>query len=185
MRLLMDIIKKLTKRNTKFLNKEKFMEWFFTQSYHAWILKNDHYFQAFQSIINTLEIKTIENLWQEREIAFIKAEGNLSCAIDAPKHLKFILCFPELLQFLRSDASELGKSIIFHELGHIFHKHNQKNTDQLKAQFEADEFAYFHGYGEQIIDVIDDYRHLEDNRKRIINIQKMLINDKRSQNIVI
>lgn len=98
----------------------------------------------------------------------------MSCAIDSPEHLSFILCYPELLQLLRSASPDIGIAVLFHELGHLYHQHNQKSIETLLAQFEADEFALFHGFGEDIITVINDYRHLEDNRKRIQNIQNKM-----------
>ena len=131
-------------------------------------------FHSFQKLLDALDLTTIVKIWEERDIAFIKAEGTLSCAIDAPSHLKFILCFPELVQYLKIDNPNLAIAILLHELGHMYHLHNKNPIDPLKAQFQADEFAYFHGYGEDIIEVINDYRHLEDNRKRILNIMNLL-----------
>jgi hypothetical protein len=155
----------------KFHTKDDFMFDFFAKPHHAWILKETAYMRAFETILCSLDFETIKQLWSIRDLAFIKAQGTLSCAIDSEEHLSFILCYPELLQLLRSGSPDIGIAILFHELGHIYHRHNQKKIDTLLAQFEADEFALFHGFGEDIISVINDYRHLEDNRKRIQNIQ--------------
>ena len=177
--IMINLFKKVTNTTLSkvFNDREEFMYDFFSKSHHAWILKDKAYMRAFETILCTLDFETIKELWIEREIAFVKAEGGLSCAIDAKYHLKFILCYPELLQLLRSGSPDLGIAVLFHELGHLYHKHNQKGVETLIAQYEADEFALFHGFGEDIISVINDYRHLEDNRKRIQNIQYRM-NDK-------
>jgi hypothetical protein len=154
-----------------FKSKEDFMYDFFSKSHHAWILKETTYMRAFETILCTLDFDTIKQIWNPRHIAFIKAQGTLSCAIDSEEHLSFVLCYPELLQLLRSGSPDIGIAVLFHELGHLYHRHNQKGIETLQAQYEADEFALFHGFGEDIISVINDYRHLEDNRKRIQNIQ--------------
>jgi hypothetical protein len=155
----------------KFYSKEDFIAIFFAKDHHAWILKESAYIRAFETLLHTLDFNTIQKLWSKRELAFIKAQGNLSCAIDSEQHLSFILCYPELLQLLRSASPDIGIAVLLHELGHLYHRHNQNGVDTLLAQFEADEFAMFHGFGEDIISVINDYRHIEDNRKRIQNIR--------------
>ena len=116
----------------------------------------------------------IQKIWGYREVAFLKVEGSLSCAIDCDENLNFILCFPEVLQMLRSASPDTGLSILFHELGHLYFQHSKRQIRPLDAQFQADEFAMLHGYGPELLSVIEDYRHLEDNRKRMANLETQM-----------
>ncbi len=139
--------------------------------HHAWIKEDTSYFRVFNIILNLLKLESLERICSYKNFAFIKVEGHLSCAIEAKEDLNFIICFPELLQYLKSASPDTAMAILLHELGHLYHAHSRKEINNLSAQKQADEFAMYHGHGNEIISIINDYRHLEENRLRIKNIE--------------
>ena len=58
-----------------------------------------------------------------------------------------IFIFSRFIKKLSCVDNGQGLAIFAHEMGHLFYQHPKKGTPELKAQIEADDFAYQLGLG--------------------------------------
>lgn len=104
-----------------------------------------------------LPLELINHLWKQHPIAFVPANGTLSCAIHSKDHMAFVLIFSDLAKILRSGYPDRGLAILAHELGHIFYRHHDgRIMDALEAQVEADKFCVMLGLGKELQEVLLD-----------------------------
>ena len=83
-----------------------------------------------------------------------------------------------MIKILRSASPDHGLAILAHELGHIYYQHTEFKTETLKAQIEADDFAFELGFGEKLQDVLLDHNESIDCRVRISKLTAKLITAK-------
>ena len=82
------------------------------------------------------------------------------------------------MQILRSPSIYHGIAILAHELGHIYYQHTEQKIDTLKAQIEADDFAFELGLGEELQEILLDHVHSVDCRVRISKLTSKLISER-------
>ena len=152
-----------------------FLESILTNTHNNWILDDMKLARVFQMFFEALSINAINFfLSQNRSLIFSRASGKLSCAIPNIDKCDVIVIFPDLYQLLKSASPDHGVAILLHEVGHIIHDHSNKNISSLEAQLEADRFAFNHGHGDQLANILEEYNQFDECKRRIeqLNILK-------------
>ena len=156
-----------TKKIESPLRRQKYLERFFSAPFHQWINENKYYRRAFQVLIESFPSSVLDHFDQDRPIIFVQASGKYSCALSASLKYHIIVVFPDLCQMLKSGAPTRGMAILAHELGHLFYNHSPQRISPLKAQMEADKFAFDLGFGHELQDILLDYPQSHDCQMRI------------------
>ena len=163
-----------TKKRT-FGDKRIFRKDFYSEAHHQWIIEDKYLKRNFDRFIDLLPIELINHIWSNRPVAFIPANGTLSCAINSTEHMSFILIYQDLLQILNSGSPDRGLAILVHELGHLFYRHDERKIDPLEAQVEADKLCTMLGLGEDLQEVLMDSATGIEARVRISKITADII----------
>jgi len=156
--------------------REIYRQDFFMKPEHGWILENRYIKANFEELIDRLPSKILLQLLKDKEVAFVPSNGFYSCALSG-SHQSFIMVFPELMQLLKSAATNHALAVLIHELGHIILEHSKKNTEPLNAQVEADLFACELGLGEEIESFLHDQEESEEKRVRIAYVTSYLLGE--------
>jgi hypothetical protein len=171
-------LKKFSKTQKRsFGDKRIFRRDFYAKSHHQWIKEDRYLKRNFDRFIEILPIELINHIWTNRPVAFIPANGTLSCAINSTEHMSFILIYQDLLQILHSGSPDRGLAILIHELGHLFYRHDERKIDPLEAQVEADKLCTMLGLGEELQEVLIDSATGIEARVRISKITADIIAD--------
>lgn len=171
-----DMFGLIKKRNQK-ISKEMFKKNFLNHPNHQWINEDKMIKRSFEILIDSLQDQHIQ-FFHKHETYFIPCQAHLSCAIGKTGNNHLILVFPELMQLLKSGSAFHGIAILAHELGHVFHQHTEFRVETLKAQIEADKFAFDLGFGEELEEVLMDHVHSIDCRVRISRLTTYLLTKK-------
>lgn len=146
--------------NTSFL-RSKFEFKFRNNKYHQWIYEDKYLSRCFDYLISTLNRKSLLKFLSKDFPIFLRCNGHMSCIVSPIKNKKMILVFPELFQLLKSAGHESALAILAHELGHLYHGHGDTPVNYIKAQIEADDFAFHLGMGLELQDVLSRYDNIE------------------------
>lgn len=159
------------------ISKKVFIENFINDPNHVWIKEN---IKIKRIIEYFLEDFTEEELsfFNIHKTYLIPCEASLSCAIGSTKDHHLILVFPELKNLILSASPTHALAILYHEFGHIYYQHTENKVETLKAQIEADDFAFKHGYGEELQEILLDHINSIDCRVRISKLTAKLISNK-------
>ncbi len=150
---------------------ESYLERILTNPHHDWILNMPRYQKIISFLFESMPIHILKAFSKmDKNIAFIKANGQLSCALGSMNEYHVILVFPDLIQSLRSAAPMYGAAILAHELGHLYHNHSKRDITPLEAQFEADLFACQLGLENELLDVLLDHQESREAQLRIKEI---------------
>ncbi len=144
---------------------------------HEWI-KNDRIMaRSFIDLWAKLKPQHVQ-FFLKNDVFFIKCNALLSCAIGKTGEHQLILVFPDLVKILKSASPDHGLAILAHELGHIYYQHTEFKIETLKAQIEADDFAFELGLGEELQDILLDHNDSMDCKVRISKLTSKLITTK-------
>ena len=147
---------------------------FINDDNHHWIKSSPHIKKAMVILIDEMNEKHVE-FFLTHKTFLINCHAHLSCAIGSTKNHHLILVFPELLTLLKSSSFLQGLAVLAHELGHIYYQHTEKKVDSLKAQIEADDFAFELGFGDELKQVLLEHVHINaDCRVRVAHLSKKL-----------
>ena len=124
------------------------------------VFKNKYVYRSLEEIIMRMSIKQIEYFLSKPPIVFISISGIYSCAIDNNQNEYLVLLFPDLIKKLSCADNSEGLAILAHELGHFFHEHSRKSISPLKAQVEADDFAFELGLGRELSEILSRFDDL-------------------------
>lgn len=157
--------------------KENFIKKFLNENDHQWISENPYIKRAIENLLQSMTEEHIK-FFSKNKTYLIPCQAHLSCAIGKTNNNHLILVFPELIKLLKSGSSSHGMAVLAHEFGHIFHQHTENKIDTLKAQIEADQFAFDLGFGEELQEILLDHAHDVDCRVRIARLTSALISTK-------
>lgn len=157
--------------------KETFIKKFFSEADHQWILEDQYVKRAIENLLRSMTDEHI-HFFNKNKTFLIPCQAHLSCAIGKTNNNHLILVFPELIKILKSGSSAHGMAILAHEFGHIFHQHTENKIETLKAQIEADQFAFDLGFGEELQEILLDHITSVDCRVRIAKLTASLISTK-------
>ena len=130
---------------------------FYSSRSHRWI-KNDSLIKRCFDLYLENKSQVIRNFERKHGlIEFIPASAKLGCSLMTQKKIPLILIFPDLIQIMKSASPERALGVLFHEIGHLVNEHSFKDISPLQAQIEADFFAYKHGFGVALQEVLLDY----------------------------
>lgn len=142
---------------------------------HYWIKNNRMLVKGMALLVEQMNLRQIQ-FFLNNKTFIIPCQAHLSCAIGKTKNDHLILVFPELLVLLKSASFLHGIAILAHELGHIYYQHTENKIETLKAQIEADDFAFELGFGEELQEILLEHAHINtDCRVRIDHLTKKLI----------
>lgn len=154
--------------------KEKLIDKLLNDPNHDWIKNDKIMSRSFIELWAQLKLHHIE-FFLKNEVFFIKCNALLSCAIGKTGNHQLILVFPDLIKILRSASPDHGLAILAHELGHIYYQHTEFKIETLKAQIEADDFAFELGFGEELQDILLDHNDSIDCKVRVSKLTSKLI----------
>lgn len=175
---LLVLLKKFKKKSASSVIKSQKLEnillRFFDHPQHQWINDNSFLTRVLTTFFHSLDEKTIDFLYTGKNLILTQSNGKLSCTLSSLTDSHIIVVFPELYKLLTSCSPTHGLSILAHELGHIILEHTQKNLNPLEAQFEADLFAARIGYGTELVEVLQDYKHIPECKMRMEKLTQFL-----------
>jgi hypothetical protein len=175
---MIDFLKRVTKsKETTNQKRQRFLDSFLNDTNHGWINEDRQIKRGIMMLIDSLKDKHLD-FFLKHPTFLIPCQAHLSCAIGRTQNHHLILVFPELMQILRSASIYHGIAILAHELGHIYYQHTEQKIDTLKAQIEADDFAYELGFGEELQEILLDHVHSVDCRVRISKLTSKLISER-------
>jgi hypothetical protein len=175
---MIEFLKKhIGKEETLTNKKKRFLESFLNDPNHSWMNEDRLVKRAIGILVDALKENHIDFFFKHPTF-LIPCQAHLSCAIGSTKNHHLILIFPELIQILRSARIHHGVAILAHELGHIYYQHTEQKIDTLKAQIEADDFAFQIGFGEELQEILLDHASSVDCRVRISKLTSKLIAEK-------
>ena len=125
--------------------------------------------------------KIQKKLYSQDQIIFIPVSKIYACSISPNSSEAIIFIFPDLLKKLSCVDNSQGLAILAHEIGRLFHQHSKKGTPELKAQVEADDFAYQLGLGNDLCDVLSEFKDI-DSRTRVSYLTSKILSDKKYLN---
>lgn len=157
--------------------KDKLLSEMIKDPNHLWIAEDRVIKRVFIDLLNSLNNEHV-NYFLKNKTYFIPCQAHLSCAIGKTGNHHLILVFPDLIKILKSASPEHAMAILAHEMGHVFYQHTEFKIETLKAQIEADDFAYQIGFGEELQDILMDYNESVDCRVRIAKLTSKLITAK-------
>lgn len=159
------------------ITKNEFKKSFLNDPNHKWIKEDSKIIRIIEYFLDDFTEKEIQ-FFNTHKTYLIPCEANLSCAIGSTKEHHLVLIFPELKNMLLSASPTHALAILFHEFGHIYYQHTENKVDTLTAQIEADDFAFQHGYGEELQEILIDHVNSIDCRVRISKLTSKLIAQK-------
>lgn len=157
--------------------KENFIKKFLNENDHQWIKEDQYMRRAIENLLLSMTEEHIK-FFSKNKTFLIPCQAHLSCAIGKTNNNHLILVFPELIKLLKSGSSTHGMAVLAHEFGHIFHQHTENKIETLRAQIEADQFAFDLGFGEELQEILLDHAHDVDCRVRIAKLTSSLISTK-------
>ncbi len=133
----------------------------FKEEHNQWILKDKYLLRFFSEIFADLSEEDFQTLTKEKSLLFLYCEGQYSSTLPSSGDHNIILIFPYLLNEIFKANNQNAKAIIFHELGHIYHKHSTSNLSEINKQIEADRFAVKYGHKEDLRSFLNQFNNLE------------------------
>lgn len=176
---MLEFFKKNRLKESSKDKRERFLSTFLNNPNHSWITEDRLIKRGLIMLIDSFEDKHVD-FFLKHPTFLIPCQAHLSCAIGRTQNHHLILVFPELMQILRSASIHHGIAILAHELGHIYYQHTEQKIDTLKAQIEADDFAFELGFGEELQEILLDHVHSVDCRVRISKLTAKLISQKKN-----
>lgn len=164
----------LFKTNKSSIKKAEYITQFLNDPNHRWIIENNKIKKMIEYFLEDFTNEEIQ-YFNTHKTYLIPCEANFSCAIGSTKEHHLVLIFPELKNLLLSASPTYALAILFHEFGHIYHGHTEKKIETLQAQIEADEFAFKHGYGEELHNILLDHANSIDCRIRISRLTTLIM----------
>ena len=149
---------------------------FLNLSYNSWILDDKYFHRGLKELIYSFDKTKLIHFLNSRDIAFVTATGQLGCTLTYDVDMDIIIIFPDLLKMLYSASPRDGVAILSHEFGHIYHNHSNKNISIIKAQVEADFFAYQTGFGKELHEILLQFNSL-DCRTRVTYLTSYLLSN--------
>lgn len=161
-------------KNTSDTNPQmQYFEEFLQKPHHRWILEDKYLTHAFKTLFDHLEVHHIAYLKASNPY-FLAANAQFSCSIGTPERGPIIMIFPDLMRMLKAYVPNMGLAILAHELGHLYHRHYQREISALKAQFEADQFAYSLGFGHELQDILLQHLDSDECQMRLAALTRLL-----------
>lgn len=162
--------KKILKTKSNFINE------FFDHELNTWIKADKFIYSSMQEFMDIVPLKVFEKVCLKNPLIISRSSGRYACSV-APIEMNLIILFPEVIRYLSSYNNEIGKAILAHELGHLFHKHSQRKISELEAQIEADAFAVELGYGMALSEFLEGEVQSIDTRVRLTYITSKVLSD--------
>ncbi len=128
---------------------------------NLWIQQDKILSRFFKHIISELHHADFERLTKDRDLVFLNCLGHYSATLPTDKNLNIVLIFPNLINEIYKANNSMAYAIIFHELGHIYHKHFESKNEDILKQIEADAFAIKYGYGHELLEFLSQYNNEE------------------------
>ncbi len=175
--MLIDLFKPHQKKKLSLDQKQnKLLEQFFASEYHQWIKKEATLRSSFTSLYQLFFEAAVDHFLTGPQVLLLPASGILACSLNSGTQENIIILFPDLIKILRSASPEHGMAVLAHEFGHLFHEHSRKKVGTLKAQLQADKFAYDLGLGKELLDIIMDYPEQPEFKLRSFSLGELLKN---------
>lgn len=158
-------------KKKKMPSKALFQANFFTDSNHDWIISSKEYLKCFTLLFEFLDDSFYYYFeTNNKKLLFHPINGHLSSALNDTNEYNIILIYPELLKILKSASHLRGIAVLAHEIGHIILNHSKQTISKIEAQLEADNYVIKIGLGEELIDILSEYKNDPVVQTRIKNI---------------
>ncbi|MCK5883336.1 MAG: hypothetical protein KAG61_06590 [Bacteriovoracaceae bacterium] len=142
---------------------------------HHWISSNLRILAAFEFVVDSLSHSTLDKFSAHKnEIIFLNTSGLYTLSVTAEAGVDYIVLFPETIELIASSSTAKAASIITHELGHILAGHSPARAKSIEGQMEADHFTSEVGLGNELQDLLLEFRPSEAITKRINHLTVLL-----------
>ena len=141
--------------------------------------QNKYLYRGLYDLCSKMNEETQKSLLLQKQILFVPVSRIFACTVSPSSSSNFIFIFPDLLKKLSCVDNGQGLAILAHEMGHLFYEHSKKGTPELKAQIEADDFAFQLGLGEELCEVLSNFRDV-DSRTRISYLTAKILSNSSS-----
>ena len=138
---------------------------------HSWFFESirvaETFNQLYQSTNNHRNVREFLT-----KTVFTVSNGQYASAVKADVNL--IIIYPELTYLMKNGKMNEAIGILFHEIGHLILKHQERGLSNDQAQIEADLFSLELGYGNHLLEFLKNQRETEQIEKRIHALRKVL-----------
>jgi len=121
---------------------------------HEWIREDRHLFRFFKEALGLLSKDDFDQINRTKTLCFLFSSGKFASTLSSHEKKQFIILYPEMIYAIKSVDNTSAFAILFHELGHIYHRHHEKSMSTLEKQHEADFFACRYGFDSEILDIL-------------------------------
>lgn len=169
---MFDFLRKKKNQNTLTKN-IRYKVWvkFKDNPQHQWIFTNPYVKRSFQLFFEKLDPRGLKFL-EEHQVNFVFTPGLYSCVLTKTDESFNIIIFPQLTKLFHSANPEVGVAILAHELGHLLHRHYERQIAPQTAQIEADQYAIDLGLINQLETFLRDFSDHPDCDYRLRNLEK-------------
>lgn len=134
---------------------------------HRWILEDRPLRSSVTEFLSSLPIQHLREILENKKLLLLYCNKVMSASFYQYQGREVVLVFPELRRLLTSAKKSEAHAILAHELGHIYYGHSKKRIDPMTAQLEADRYAWEHGWGEEMLFVLNTLDSSEEVANRI------------------
>jgi len=132
-----------------------------SNEHNQWLLDYPLVIRSLLELFSTIDLETAKKMNYAKGLIFLQSQGRMSCIVTPQGPCQIIILFPDLIKMLQSGAPRFGQAILAHELGHLIHRHSEKQMTMIEAQIEADFFAFQLGYHHELEELLQNHASTE------------------------
>jgi hypothetical protein len=138
---------------------------------HSWFFDSIGVAEAFDKLYKSTSNHRYVRDFLNKTV-FTASNGQYASAVKADVNL--VIIYPELTYLMKNGDINQAIGILFHEIGHLILKHQEREITNDQAQVEADLFSLELGYGNYLLEFLKNQRRSEQVEKRIHALRKVL-----------
>ena len=138
---------------------------------HSWFFDSIAIAETFDKLFQATNEHSNVRDFLSRTV-FTVSNGQYASAVKAGVNL--VIIYPELTYLMKNGKVDQAIGILFHEIGHLILKHQERELSNDQAQIEADLFSLELGYGEYLLEFLEGQRRSAQITNRIHALKKVL-----------
>lgn len=153
------------------IEKNELVKFVLERAEHKWIKEHSYINAHMSDFLERLPMRVLNDIFYTKDTIFALSSGKYACAVSS-LHQNVIIIFPELYQLLTKTFDGWAKSVLAHEVGHIFLGHTSAMDDPMEAQVDADHFACEMGYLDHLESFLNEQKESVEKRVRLTFLSK-------------
>ena len=155
----------------KKIEKQELIQFVLNKVEHRWIKEENYIMAHMTDFMERLPMRVLTDLFIAKDTIFATSSGRYACAVSSLEQ-NVIIIFPEVYNLLTKTFDGWAKSVLAHEVGHIFLGHTKTMDDPMEAQVDADHFACDMGYLDQLESFLHEQTESIEKRVRLTFLSK-------------